>query len=240
MKRPAFYAPTGSTRGDLLAILHPPYTAWHVSHVALGAGLAPTMDWPVLAGTLLAFALGTGVGAHALDEWHGRPLRTSLTDGTLLAVGLIGLGGAVALAVLGAVVLSPWVLAWALAGVVLATGYALEVPAWLHTSLGFAAAWGGFPVLVGYWAQTTTVSPAAVAAAAAATVFSLAQRALSTPARHVRRDVDHAELWLQRGGQTDRWDEVRVLATWERPLRLLSWGMVTLASALLATHLPFS
>jgi hypothetical protein len=239
VKRPAYYAATGSSRGDLSAILHPPYTAWHLSHAAIGAALAPSLDWQVLTGTLLAFLLGTGVAAHALDEWHGRPLGTSLSDRLLLGMGLAGMTGGLVLAAIGAAVVSPWVLAWAVAGVALAAGYALERPRWLHTALGFALAWGGFPVLVGYWAQTERVSFAAVLAAAAATVFSLTQRTLSTPARHVRRSIDRAELLLTRDGSVDSWNEQKVLATWERPLRLLVWAMVILAGALLATHLPF-
>ena len=239
MKRPAFYAPTGSRRGDLVAVLHPPYTAWHVAHAALGAGLAPSLDWLVLAGTLLAFLLGTGVAAHALDEWHGRPLGTSLSDRLLLGMGWAGMGGALVLAGIGATVVSPWVLAWAALGVALATGYALETPAWLHTPIGFALAWGGFPVLVGYWAQTGSVSIGAVLVAAAATMFSLTQRTLSTPARGVRRNAERAEMWLHHDGIVDRWDEDAVLATWERPLRMLAWAMVLLATALLTTHLSF-
>ena len=237
MKRPAYYAPVGSPAGDLIALLHPPYTAWHLSHVAIGAALAPRIDWRVLSATLLAFFLGTGVAAHALDEKNGRPLRTSLGDRTLKLLGIGGMAGALIVAVVGASVLSPWVLAWAVAGVFLAAGYALEWPAPLHTTLGFALAWGGFPVLVGYWAQALTVSIGAVFVAAAATLISMAQRTLSTPARHVRRNARQTELILSRdsfGEQSEeRWDEATILATWERPLRLLAWSMVALATGLL-------
>ena len=237
MKRPAYYAPVGSPAGDLIALLHPPYTAWHLSHVAIGAALAPRIDWQVLSATLLAFFLGTGVAAHALDEKNGRPLRTSLGDRTLMLLGIGGLAGALIVAAVGAFVLSPWVLAWAVVGVFLAAGYALERPAPLHTTLGFALAWGGFPVLVGYWAQALTVSIGAVFVAAAATLISMVQRTLSTPARHVRRNATRAELILSRdssGGQSEeRWDEATILATWERPLRLLAWSMVALATGLL-------
>lgn len=237
VKRPAYYAPTGSRAGDLVAVLHPPYTAWHVSHVAIGAAVAPSLNWLVLTGTLLAFFLGTGVAAHALDELHGRPLRTGLSNGLLLGLGVGGMVAALVLAGIGATRLSPWVLVWAAAGVALATGYALERPAILHTHLGFALAWGGFPALVGFWAQTETISLGALAVAGATTLVSLAQRSLSTPARHLRRDIDRAELHLSRDKTIETWDEQRVLATWERPLRYLAWAMVTLAVGLLATHL---
>lgn len=236
MKRPAYYAPTGTRLGDLVAVLHPPYTAWHLSYVAMGAALPPDVNWPVVAGTLLAFFFGTGIAAHALDELHGRPLHTSLSDGLLRWLGVGGLGAALGLAVLGAIRVSPWVMAWAVLGVGLAAGYALERPALLHTPLGFAIAWGGFPVLVGYWGQTQNVSPGALAVAGAATLLSLTQRTLSTPARHLRRSVDRAQLLLHRPESDDVWDEKQILATWERPLRLLAWAMVTLAVGMLAAR----
>ena len=236
MKRPAYYAPVGSRSGDLVAVLHPPYTAWHLSHVAIGAALAPQVDWRVLAATLLAFFFGTGIAAHALDERNGRPLHTTLSDRflTLLAVG--GFVGALAVAVIGAVELSPWVLVWAVIGVVLAAGYVLERPRVLHTTLGFAVAWGGFPVLVGYWAQAQTITIGAVTVAGAATLISMAQRALSTPARYLRRNTESAEMIIVGDHHEDRWNDDMILATWERPLRLLASAMVTLAVGLLVSR----
>lgn len=236
VKRPAYYAPTGSRVGDLVAVLHPPYTAWHLSYVAIGAALAPSFDWLVFIGTVLAFFFGTGVAAHALDELHSRPLHTSLSNGLLRWLGVGGLGAALALAIVGAVRISPWVMLWAVVGTVLAAGYALERPAALHTPLGFALAWGAFPVLVGYWAQVQTISPGAIALAVAATLVSLTQRALSTPARYLRRNVDRAELLLHSPESDDVWHENQVLDTWERPLRLLVWAMVALAIGMLATR----
>jgi len=44
-------------------LLHPPYTLWHLSYAALGAGLAPVLDWWRLGLTLLVFFAGTGVAA---------------------------------------------------------------------------------------------------------------------------------------------------------------------------------
>lgn len=222
----AFYARGGSRGADFATLLHPPYTLWHLSYVAIGAALAPDLDPVVLAGTLAAFLLGLGVGAHALDEVHGRPLRTGFGDGALWAMGIGGIAGGFALGVVGVFWISPLVLAWAGLGVALAAGYALEWPSWLHSDWGFAVAWGAFPVLVGFWAQTEAIAVAAVIGAAATTVISRAQRALSTPARRLRR-----------GGVELEPDQIELLETWERPLRLLSLTMPLLALALLATHL---
>ena len=37
--RPAFYALTGGGWRDYVTLLHPPYTLWHLSYVAIGAAL---------------------------------------------------------------------------------------------------------------------------------------------------------------------------------------------------------
>ncbi len=232
--RAAFYARTGSGLGDLITLLHLPYTMWHLSYVAIGAAMAPRIDALRLAGTLLAFAFGLGIGAHALDELHDRPLSTGLSPGTLRILGWGGLGAGAALAVAASLVISPVALAWGAGGVLLAAAYALEWSRWVHSTAGFAVAWGGFPVLVGYWAQTESLSLAAVVVAAAAIALSMAQQALSTPARHVRRRVTGATVEFG----DSRWDRSMLLATWERPLQLLALAHVLLAIGLLLTHLP--
>jgi hypothetical protein len=237
VRRPAFYAPTGSRWGDLVAVLHPPYTAWHLSYVMVGAAIAPRLDVQVLLGTLLAFFFGTGLGAHCLDELKGRPLGTGLSDQMLLALALVGFAGGLLVAGVGALLLSPMVWVWSAVGTVLAVGYALERPRWLHTTPGFSLAWGGFPVLVGYWAQALTLSLGAVGLALAATLLSAAQRTLSTPARYVRRKLLRAELHATGEMATEVWEEDRVLATWELPLRLLAWAMVALAVGLTLSRL---
>jgi hypothetical protein len=235
--QPAFYGRTGTTWGDLLTVLHPPYTAWHLSYVVFGATLATELDVLRLAGTLTAFFFGTGVAAHALDEWHSHPLGTRFGSATLLALSAGGITASMAVAVAGAFVISPWVLAWAAAGALLAMGYTLEWHRLLHTDLTFGLAWGGFPVLVGHWAQTEQVSLAALVIALAATLLSLAQRTLSKPARFVRRNALDASVTFEGPAGIERWPRNRLLATWELPLKLLSAAAVTLATGLLVMRL---
>lgn len=231
-QRPAFYAPTGSLTGDVVSMLHIPYTLWHLSYVPIGAALASDLDWFVLGGTVAAFAIGLGIGAHALDEVKSRPLGTRISDRALWAMGIGAMVVSLAIALVGAVVVSPWVPLWAIAGILLAVGYALEWP-FLHTDLGFGLAWGAFPLLVGYWAQTESLTLAVIVMGAMACLLSLAQRALSTPARFVRRRTRDAVTTFD-GDRT--WDRKQLLHTWEKPLRLLTWTTVTLAVALLLTH----
>ncbi|GMQ86669.1 MAG: hypothetical protein BMS9Abin07_2257 [Acidimicrobiia bacterium] len=230
---PAFYARTGSVVADLLAILHPPYTAWHLSYVVIGASLAATVSLSLLAWTLFVFFLAVGIGAHALDEVNARPLKTGLSGGALWGMAIAALGAAAVVVVLGSVVLSPWIWAWAVVGLFFAVGYPLEWPALLHTNLGFAVAWGAYPVLAGYWVQTESVSFGAAIVAGFATLLSLAQRSLSTPARFVRRETATASAQFD----ADAWDRARVLASWEIPLRWLALAVVALAVGLLVAKL---
>lgn len=230
--QPAFYARTGTRGGDLVALIHLPYTLWHLSYVAIGAALAPRIDGWLLVGTLLAFTFGLGIGAHALDELHGRPLSTNLSSTTLLILGWGGLAAGGAMAIAASIVISPAVLGWGVLGIAFAAAYALECPGWMHSASGFAIAWGAFPVLVGYWAQTESLSVAVLAVAAAAMVLSLVQRSLSTSARYVRRNAPDASVHV---GE-ERWDRAALLATWERPLQLLAAAHVLLGLGLLLTH----
>lgn len=216
-----------------MALLHLPYTGWHLSYVVIGASLAPELDGLRLLGTVVAFFIGLGVGAHALDEVKGRPLGTALSSVTLWGLGVGAMAMALVMAGVGAVVVSPWVLLWGLAAVLLATAYALEWSQALHSNLGFGLAWGAFPVITGYWVQAESVSVAALVVAGGATLLSLAQRALSTPARRVRRDTRLAEAHLDE----EQWGRERLLESWELPLRLLAAATMLLAVGLLLGRL---
>jgi hypothetical protein len=231
--RPTFYARTGGRLSDFVTLLHLPYTMWHLSYVVIGAAMAPQIDALRLTGTLVAFAFGLGIGAHALDELHDRPLSTGLSRRALQILGWGGLSVGGALAIAAAFVISPVALAWGAAGVLLAAAYALEWSPWVHSTAGFAVAWGAFPILVGYWAQTESLSLAVATVAVAAIAFAMAQRTLSMPARHLRRGVTAATVGI---GEA-RWDRSTLLATWERPLQLLAVAHVLLAVGLLLTHL---
>src|SRR3954471_1183884 len=106
LERPAFYALRPGGWRDVLTLLHPPYTAWHLSYVAFGAVAAPVVHGDRLVAALLAFFLAVGIGAHALDELNGRPLGTRLSDGVLIGLAVTSVAGAVAVGVVGAVTVS--------------------------------------------------------------------------------------------------------------------------------------
>jgi hypothetical protein len=231
--RPAFYAVGRGTGGlgDWITLLHPPYTLWHLSYVVIGAAIMPHLVLWRLGGTLVAFFLAVGVGAHALDELNGRPLGTGISRGVLIAVAAVTIGTAM---VMGLVDGGWRLLPFVVVGAVLVCGYNLELfGGILHSDFWFGAAWGAFPVLVGAYAQHWTLSIAAVAAAVAAFFLSMGQRALSTPARTLRRRTTGVHAWLTfTDGSEQNLGRAELLAPIEAALRYFVCGTSAVALAL--------
>src|ERR1700686_5153022 len=237
---PAYYAArSGGWRRDLWAVLHPPYTAWHLSYVVIGASLAPKLDVVRLIATLLAFFLAVGISAHALDELKGRPLGTEIPRAVLTTAAALGLVGAVALGVAGLTRLGIDLLPFIAVGVLFVFAYNLELLGGkLHGDFWFALSWGAFPVLTAYFAQTGRLSLGVLAVAVAGYALSYAQRMLSTPARLLRRKSRSVtgELVLADGSQVTL-DRPMLLRPLERALAASSWGIVALALGLVVSRL---
>ncbi len=239
LARPAFYALRPGGWRDLVTLLHPPYTAWHLSYVAIGAALAPHLYAGRLLASLGGFFLGVGVCAHALDELHGRPLGTRLSRTTLIALAVGALAGAVALGVVGALTVSLTLLPFIAAGAFIVIAYNLELfHGRFHSDLWFALAWGAFPALTGYWVNALEIRLAAVLVAGACLMMSLAQRRLSTPVRELRRRTVsvHGEQVLA-DGRVIELDRARLAGPMEGALRASALGIVLLAAALVSARL---
>jgi hypothetical protein len=224
----AFYALAPGGWRDYWTLLHPPYTAWHLSYVLLGAALAPMPDPRIVAGALVAFFLAVGVASHAFDELQGSPLGTRIPSSVLVVLGSLALVGAVVLGVIAASQVGPWFLAIVFLGAVLVVSYGLEIPI-VHSDIGFALAWGGFPVVASAAANGAAPLPTIVAAVGA-TLLSLAQRRLSTPVRRIRRKaLDVSGTVRFRDGTTESLDRGALIAGPEAGLRLLWLAMVALS-----------
>jgi hypothetical protein len=221
-----------------VTLLHPPYTLWHLSYVAIGAGLAAQLDGPRLIATFVAFFLAMGVGAHALDELNGRPLETRISDRTLIALAAVSIGAAVAIGIVLAIGFDLWLLAFVAVGSFIVIAYNLELfGGRFHSDLWFALAWGAFPLLTAYFAMTGRLQADAVVAAAFAALLSLAQRRLSTPVRAVRRrlaSVDGTIVW--RDGREEPVTAETLTVGTEGALRALTLATVALGAALLLQH----
>ena len=231
-ERPAYYAARPGGWRDWWTLLHPPYTAWHLSYAVIGAALAPRVQASRLIATVLAFFLAVGLAAHALDELRGRPLRTRIPSSALVAVVVVGLAGALALGVVGVYRVGWTLIPFMVAGPVLVIAYNAELfGGVMHTDFGFAAAWGAFPVLTGYVAQAGSLAVAPVLAAGGAFALSSAQRRLSTPARNIRRRAVRVEGSITFGdGRIVPITADGLLRPLELALRASSWAIVLLAA----------
>jgi hypothetical protein len=221
--RPAFYALRRGGWRDYVTVLHLPYTVWNLSYVALGAALAPHFRTDRMLWTMAAFALALGVGAHVLDELHGRPLRTEIPTAVLVALGIVSLAGACTIGIWAAFAWDePELIAFVAVGAFLAPAYNLE---WFggafHNAWGLALSWAAFPVLTAYFAEAGTLRAEAVLAAAFATAMIHVQRLLSVPVRHARRTL----------GTTENVEPM------ERALRVLPWANAFLGCALVVARL---
>lgn len=220
--RPAFYALRPGGWRDYVTLLHPPYTLWHLSYVALGAAVAPQMKWGLLGWTTLAFLLAMGVGAHALDELNGRPLGTRIPGPLLVALAVASIAAACAIGIVVAARSTLWLLAFVGFGALVVVAYNLELfGGAFHSDAWFALAWGAFPVLTAYFASAERLRVEALGAAAFAALASLAQRTLSTQVRHARRALG----------------DPAAARTAEVALKLLATALPLLAAALLLFRL---
>jgi hypothetical protein len=237
--RPALYALERGGWRDYVTILHPPYTAWHLAYVVIGGCLAPEVSWSRLGLAVLAFALAVGIGAHALDELNGRPLGTRIPAGVLVGLAAGSVAGACAIGFAGAATFDAWLVLFVAAGAFLVVAYCLELfGGRFHTDLWFGLAWGGFPVLTGYFACAGELRVDALAAAVWATAGSLAQRRLSTPVRLLRRRVQAVDGQLELAdGTVQPLTTATLVAGPEAALRLLAAANVALAVTLVLFRL---
>jgi len=239
-RRPAYYAArAGAWWRDWWTLLHPPYTAWHLSYVVIGASLASHVDVGRLVATLVAFFCAVGLSAHAADELHGRPLRTSIPSSVLVGVTAAGLVVAIGLGIAGVARVGLALVPFLVVGPLLVLGYNAELfGGVLHTDLAFAAAWGAFPLLTAYAAQADGLGVAPVLGACGAFALSLAQRVLSTPARLLRRRADTVTGVITfADGRAQAIDDEVLRRPLELALRAMSWGLVTLAAAVAVSRL---
>jgi hypothetical protein len=219
--------------------LHPPYTLWHLSYVCIGWASAPRVVAARLLTLLAAFFLAVGVGAHALDELRGRPLRTSIPSRVLAATAVVSIAGAVAIGLLEAARTS-WSLLWFVAfGGFIVVAYNLELfGGRFHSTVWFAVAWGAFPAVTASWANTSSFSVAGLCVGVACFALSLAQRALSTPVRALRRRTLRVEGTIElEDGSSRRIDAAYLRSAPETALKAMSAALPLLALGLVILRL---
>ena len=238
-QRPAFYALAPGGWRDYVTLLHPPYTLWHLSYVVIGAALAPELPVDRLLWGLAAFALALGVGAHALDELNGRPLRTRIPDRVLVSLAVVSVGAATVIGVAASAAWTLWLIPFVAFGAFIVVAYSLELfGGRFHSDAWFALAWGSFPVLTAYVGAAETIRLPALLAAVFAAYLSLAQRRLSTLVRSVRRRAESVTGSIAyRDGVAESISAETLTRVPEAALRALTVAVVAIAAALLVLRL---
>ncbi len=242
--RPAFYALRPGGWRDIVTVLHPPYSLWNVSNVAIGAAVAVHVYPLRLAAAVVAFFLAVGVAAHCLDELRGRPLGTRLSDRALWTLAAGGLAGALAIGIAGVFVVSPTLIPLILFGAFIAPAYNLE---WFgghfHTTLWLAISWAGFATFTGWWVNSLGVHSFGEAVAVVGVVLGtaflvVAQRRLSTPVRELRRrTVELTGTQRLTDGTIRPLCREDLVAPLDGALRALSIAVPLIAIGLLAVRL---
>lgn len=200
---------------------------------------APTVHGGRLAAALGAFFLAVGIGAHAFDELHDRPLGTRFSSRSLAIGGGAALLGATAIGVIGVVTVSVTLLPLVVLGSAICLAYNLELfGGRFHSDTWFALAWGAFPAWTGYWVNALSFSAAGALVAIGCLALSVAQRRLSAPARRLRRSTTalSGEQRLADGSSIELSSAV-LLAPLDGALAGLSVAITLLACGLLAARL---
>jgi hypothetical protein len=188
---------------------------------------------------MAAFFCAVGVSAHALDELHGRPLGTALSDRALIVLAAAGLAAAVGIGIAGLAIVSISLAPFVAVGAFAVLAYNLELfGGRFHTDFWFAAAWGAFPAATGYWANALTLEAAGVLAVIGCFGLSVAQRRLSTPVRELRRrTISVSGEQRLADGKVVELDVERLAAPLDGALRALSLAVVALAAGLVVLRL---
>ena len=202
-----YFVRPGSKLADVYNILHVPYTAMVLAFVAIGAGVAPQVHVERLAAALVAYFLGLGVGAHAVDQLEpgGSHYVQSLSAGELRLMAAVGLGGGAALGVLYALTVTAWLLPLVGLGLFFALAYPLPsrvAGGRFHNDATFAFAWGFLPLVTSYYADSVMLTPVtlvvgAMTAIAAWTEIRLSRRARSARKEGAPSDYEGPEKWLK-------------------------------------------
>ena len=240
--RPAWYSlESSSTLRDVINLTHFPYTLWHLSYVLIGIALSPVIHIDRSVAVLVAYFLGLGIGAHALDETMGNPLQTKLSKRRLYLIGITSLLAASTIGIYYSVTVSMWILPFVLVEAFFALAYNLETfGKRFHNMVVFTLSWGAIPFITAYFVNSLSITPSTLFVSASIAFLTYVQRTLSLKARSVRRNpaVRVGSLELSTGARTtSTMPERDLLFPAEKSLKALTAMIVLLAIGLVLQRL---
>jgi hypothetical protein len=226
--------------------MHLPYTSMVLSYVLIGAFISPTIHLYRVILTLVAYFLGLGLSAHALNELRASHWADALGKKELTVLFVVPLVGAVAigfyamfdlyalsdsmvpsLALLGFIILETFFL------------FAYNTDAFggiFHSDLAFAFSWAALPTLISYYANALTITIGAVLVALAMAATAGIEINLSRWCKDFRRRKPLAEMRFADGSQ-EAIGTVQLLARPERALKLIVAAVDLIAIGLVVYRL---
>jgi hypothetical protein len=239
--KPSWYSSKNAGAvSDFINLLHPPYTLWHLSYVLIGIAMSPVIFLGRSVAVLVAFFLGLGLGAHALDETMGNPLRTRISKRRLYFVGFVSLSVAILIGIYYVVELSILILPFVAIESFFAVAYNLEVfEKRFHTDIVFALSWGSIPFLTGYFVNSLSFSIASLVMAVGIGLLTYVQRTLSTQARLFRRKIETVQSINLASGESIPMSSQELISPAEKSLKALTIMIFALSVALILTRLPW-
>lgn len=244
--RGAWYASGGSKLRELYTILHLPYTSMVLSYILIGADISPTIYPDRVVLTLLAYFLGLGLSAHALNELHATHWVEVLGKSELTVLFVVPLVGAVVIGVHGMVELQR-VSGSVVAPLALVVFMFLEVffliaynteafDGAFHSDVAFALSWAALPTLVSYYVNSLMISAGAVLVALAMAATAGIEINLSRWCKEFRRKSSLTEMRFADGSR-QAITTVQLLAKPERALKLIVVTVDLAALGLIAYRL---
>ena len=237
----AWYARGGSKLGELYTIMHLPYTSMVLSYVLIGAAVSPSFFPNRVIATLLAYFLGLGLSAHALNELHARHWGEALSKRELEILFAAPLIGAILIGVFGMVVLystsgtllaSLVLLAFIFLETFFLFAYNIDLYGGrFHTDLAFAFSWAALPVLVGYYTNALTITVVALLVAVAMAATAGIEINLSRWCKDFRRKSSLTQMQLADGTKLSL-NTAELIAKPERALKLIVVAVDLLAIGL--------
>jgi hypothetical protein len=240
IQKPAWYTLEGhGALTDLVNLIHPPYTLWHLSYVILGIALSPTIFVDRSIAVVVAFFLGLGMGAHALDETMGNPLKTRLSKRKLYVIGFSSLAAASTIGAYYVLSLSLLLLPIILVELFFALAYNLEIlEKRFHNAIVFSISWGVLPFITGYFVNSLSLSFGAILASIAVGLLTYVQRTLSIQSRSVRRLIDSPVRALKlESGEEIRMSTDELMSPAEKSLKALTFTIFVFAVALICQRI---
>ncbi len=223
---------------DFINLLHPPYTLWHLSYVLIGIAMSPVIFIDRSVWVLVAFFLGLGLGAHALDETMGNPLRTRISKKWLYSIGFGSLSVAILIGAYFVAKLSILILPFVVIESFFAVAYNLEMfEKRFHTDIVFALSWGSIPFLTGYFVNSLSISIASLVMALGIGLLTYVQRTLSTQARLFRRKIDAVQSINLVNGETIPTSSKELISPAEKSLKALTVMIFAISIALILVRI---